>query len=72
MSLVDGELLFFLDDDARLPDDDMLAAMAAQFAADPTLGLIQPRVVDPARPRGAASLDSAGTRRRPGPQQSRR
>ncbi len=45
--LVSGELLFFLDDDAALPTRDLLATMAAQFAADPQLGLIQPRVVDP-------------------------
>jgi GT2 family glycosyltransferase len=48
VSLVEGDLLFFLDDDACLPEDDILARMAAQFAADPTLGMIQPRVVDPA------------------------
>ena len=47
VSFVEGELLFFLDDDACLPADDILARMAAQFAADPTLGMIQPRVVDP-------------------------
>lgn len=47
VSLVEGELLFFLDDDACLPEDDILARMAAQFEADPTLGMIQPRVVDP-------------------------
>jgi GT2 family glycosyltransferase len=47
VSLVEGELLFFLDDDASLPEDDILARMARQFAADPTLGMIQPRVVDP-------------------------
>jgi GT2 family glycosyltransferase len=45
--LVGGDLLFFLDDDASLPRDDILARMAAQFAEDPQLGLIQPRVVDP-------------------------
>jgi GT2 family glycosyltransferase len=45
--LVSGDLLFFLDDDAVLPRDDVLSRMAAQFAADPALGLIQPRVVDP-------------------------
>lgn len=45
--LVAGELLFFLDDDAVLPRADVLARMAAQFGADPGLGLIQPRVVDP-------------------------
>jgi GT2 family glycosyltransferase len=45
---VKGDLLFFLDDDASLPATDVLARMAARFAADPHLGLIQPRVVDPA------------------------
>jgi len=47
VSLVEGELLFFLDDDAGLPEDDILARMATEFEADPTLGMIQPRVVDP-------------------------
>ncbi len=41
---VDGELLFFLDDDTSLRDDDTLARIAAEFAADPTLGIVQPRV----------------------------
>jgi GT2 family glycosyltransferase len=45
--LVAGDLLFFLDDDASLPNDTVLARMAAEFARDPELGLIQPRVVDP-------------------------
>lgn len=45
--LVRGDLLFFLDDDARVPGKHLLARMAAQFAADPRLGLIQPRVKDP-------------------------
>lgn len=44
---VRGELLFFLDDDARLAEDDALARIAAVFAADPRLGLLQPRVADP-------------------------
>jgi GT2 family glycosyltransferase len=44
---VDGDLLFFLDDDAALADPDFLATVVARFTADPTLGLIQPRVVDP-------------------------
>ena len=47
VDLVEGDLLFFLDDDACLPEEDILARMAMQFAADPTLGMIQPRVVDP-------------------------
>ncbi len=45
--LVKGELLFFLDDDACLPKSDVLQRMATRFAANPDLGLIQPRVVDP-------------------------
>ena len=45
---VGGELLFFLDDDASLPTPDVLAELADRFQADPGLGLIQPRVADPA------------------------
>lgn len=45
---VAGELLFFLDDDAWLLDDDFLASCATEFAADPTIGMIQPRIEDPA------------------------
>jgi GT2 family glycosyltransferase len=41
---VAGELLFFLDDDARPAAPDALAAVAARFAADPRLGLLQLRV----------------------------
>jgi GT2 family glycosyltransferase len=41
---VAGELLFFLDDDARLAAPDALARVAARFAADPGLGLLQLRV----------------------------
>jgi GT2 family glycosyltransferase len=37
---VRGELLFFLDDDARLRDDDALARMASVFE-DPSVGLVQ-------------------------------
>ena len=48
--LVQGELLFFLDDDAWLPDARFLAGLAARFDADPELGLVQPRVVDPSNP----------------------
>lgn len=39
-----GELLFFLDDDARLAAPGALAAVAAEFARDPLLGLLQLRV----------------------------
>ncbi len=41
---VRGELVFFLDDDAALRDDDALAEIVARFAADPELGLLQLRV----------------------------
>jgi GT2 family glycosyltransferase len=41
---VGGELLFFLDDDASLAAPDALARVAARFAADPSLGLLQLRV----------------------------
>jgi GT2 family glycosyltransferase len=41
---VAGELLFFLDDDARLAAPHALARVAARFAADPGLGLLQLRV----------------------------
>jgi GT2 family glycosyltransferase len=44
---VRGELLFFLDDDARLRDPDTLARMGRLFEMSPDLGLVQPRVVDP-------------------------
>jgi GT2 family glycosyltransferase len=44
VAAVGGELLFFLDDDASLADDDALARVAAKFAADPALGLLQLRV----------------------------
>jgi GT2 family glycosyltransferase len=46
-SVVHGDLLFFLDDDALLPRDDILATIAEHFARNPRLGLLQPRVADP-------------------------
>ena len=60
---VDGELIFFLDDDACLADDSFLADLARRFAADPSLGLIQPRVVDPS---GAVAPGRWVPRLRPG------
>lgn len=45
--LVSGTYLFFLDDDASLPHDGVLLAMAKRFETRPYVGLIQPRVVDP-------------------------
>jgi GT2 family glycosyltransferase len=44
---VTGELLLFVDDDAALPADDVLARAAEAFAAEPRLGVLQPRPVDP-------------------------
>jgi GT2 family glycosyltransferase len=41
---VRGDLLFFLDEDASLRDDDTLARIAAKFAGDPRLGLLQVHV----------------------------
>jgi GT2 family glycosyltransferase len=41
---VGGPLLFFLDDDARLASDDVLARLRERFAAEPSLGLVQLRV----------------------------
>lgn len=41
---VQGDLLFFLDDDAYLPDPGFLAEAARRFSRDPGLGVIQPRV----------------------------
>ncbi len=44
---VGGDLLFFFDDDAYLPADDVLARLGAVFADDPRTGYVQPRAVDP-------------------------
>jgi GT2 family glycosyltransferase len=53
---VRGELLFFLDDDARLASPDALARVAHEFARDPGLGMLQLRV-EPLEPGGARSRD---------------
>lgn len=45
--LVTGEYLFFLDDDASLPSPDFLSRAVGKLVADPSIGLLQPRVVDP-------------------------
>ncbi len=44
---VAGDLLLFVDDDARLDGDDFLSRAAALFAADDRLGVVQPRVESP-------------------------
>jgi GT2 family glycosyltransferase len=45
--VVSGDYIFFLDDDASIPSPTFLADAIAQLVADPTIGLLQPRVVDP-------------------------
>jgi GT2 family glycosyltransferase len=52
---VDGDLLFFLDDDAALAQPDALARVARAFAADPRLALLQLHVE--ARDGGPRSRD---------------
>jgi len=47
VSHVTGEFLFFLDDDASIPDPQFLRDAVSVLRADPTIGLLQPRVVDP-------------------------
>ncbi len=44
---VAGEVLLFFDDDLEIDDDRMLARACDAFAADPRLGVLQPRSVDP-------------------------
>ncbi|MDO5739842.1 MAG: glycosyltransferase [Ornithinimicrobium sp.] len=48
---VQGEFLFFLDDDAWLLDDDVLARTADYLRAHPDVGMIQPRIDDPSSDR---------------------
>lgn len=43
---VDGDVLFFLDDDAVLLGTDVLAQVVRAFDDDPRLGVLQPRSVD--------------------------
>lgn len=47
VSAVEGDLLFFLDDDAFIPDRFFLASIKGRFDSHAELGLIQPRVEDP-------------------------
>jgi GT2 family glycosyltransferase len=44
---VAGDLLFFLDDDAALEDENVLARAASGFEASPRWGAVQFRIVDP-------------------------
>ncbi len=45
--VVRGEYVFFLDDDASIPSPTFLRDAIGKIEADPSIGLIQPRVVDP-------------------------
>ena len=47
VDLVGGDYIFFLDDDASIPSPTFLADAIAMIKADPTIGLLQPRVTDP-------------------------
>jgi len=67
---VSGDLLFFLDDDARLADPGTLAGLARRFDEHPRLGLVQPRVDDPdgrTPPGRWVPRLRAGDHSRPGP-----
>lgn len=44
---VSGDYIFFLDDDASLPDDDFLRACVRLVTERPEIGLVQPRLDDP-------------------------
>ena len=46
---VSGEYIFFLDDDSWLLSDTFLSDAIGMLRADPTLGMIQPRIIDPDR-----------------------
>lgn len=46
--VVTGDWIFFLDDDASIPSPTFLADAVSKLVADPSIGLLQPRVVDPA------------------------
>lgn len=45
--MVAGELLLFLDDDAWLADPSVLARAVARFVAEPRLGVVSLRIIDP-------------------------
>ncbi|PZF61448.1 glycosyltransferase family 2 protein [Curtobacterium sp. MCBD17_013] len=69
-AVVEGDYVFFLDDDAAIPSPSFLADAVRAFEGDPTLGLIQPRVVDPSgasNPRRWVPRIRKGDPRRSGP-----
>ncbi|MCQ8773121.1 glycosyltransferase family 2 protein [Streptomyces telluris] len=44
---VKGDLLLFFDNDAILPERDVIARLAARLGQDPGLAYVQPRIADP-------------------------
>ncbi len=67
---VTGEYIFFLDDDASIPSPTFLSDAIALIEADPSIGLLQPRVVDPdgnANPRRWIPRIRKGDAAQPGP-----
>lgn len=48
--VVGGDYVFFLDDDASLPETTFLRDAVGLLRADPGIGLLQPRITDPASP----------------------
>jgi GT2 family glycosyltransferase len=44
---VGGDYIFFIDDDASIPSPTFLSDAIASIEADPSVGLVQPRVEDP-------------------------
>ena len=47
---VHGEYLMFLDDDSWLLDKDFVAEAVERFRRYPSMGVLQPQIVDPAKP----------------------
>lgn len=47
VSAVSGEYLFFLDDDELIPSPAFLRSAIELLRADPSVGVLQPRIVDP-------------------------
>ena len=45
--LVSGEYLFYLDDDAYLPETNTISRMLDILQSDPAIGIVQPRATDP-------------------------
>lgn len=50
LAVAEGELLFFLDDDAWFEADDTLSRLWQLFEQHPRIGMVQTRLIDPATP----------------------